>query len=344
MSEATPFRILVVEDDPAMARMLRTLLAARGFMHVEHVMTGHGATDAGGRADLVLLDHHLPDITGIEVLESLRAQSEPPSVIMVTAHGNESLAAAALRQGADDYLVKDESLTELLPQVIERVRRVRALGQALDAAERELVRTERLAAIGEMSVTLHHEINNPLMATLAEVDMLLAGGSLVRADRDAVGRMREGLLRIRDIVRRSADMKQARSTTYVGGTRMIDLSATDDGIAPPSLGPAAVYVADEDLARVLGLLLRQAGFQVRRTHSPAALEAESSAPGIRLVVLAASTGADPFGGFHPSAARGYRVVALVPDDGAAALGAGADHVVRLPFDPATLGAELAELI
>ena len=93
---------------------------------------------------------------------------------MITAHGNESLAAAALRLGAEDYLVKDASLAQLLPQVLERVRRIRAVREALAAAERDLVHAERLAAIGQLNVTLHHTINNPLMAASAEAELLLS--------------------------------------------------------------------------------------------------------------------------------------------------------------------------
>ncbi len=85
---------------------------------------------------MVLLDHQLPDTTGLEVLEAIRRRPQPPAVILITAHGNESLAATALRRGADDYLAKDVSLTELLPQVLERVRRTRELRKALVAAER----------------------------------------------------------------------------------------------------------------------------------------------------------------------------------------------------------------
>ena len=101
--------------------------------------------------------------------------------MLITAHGNESLAAGALRLGADDYLAKDQSMLEMLPEILERVPRSRELRKALVAAERDLVRAERLAAIGEMTVALHHEINNPLKPASTDVELLLADPDLARS-------------------------------------------------------------------------------------------------------------------------------------------------------------------
>ena len=199
----TSRKVLLVDDDPVMVRLVRKILADNGFRSVVHAATGREALDQLEGVDVVLLDHQLPDTTGLEVLEAIRTRPQPPAVILVTAHGNESLAATALRRGADDYLAKDLSLAELLPQVLERVRRTRELRKALGAAERDLVRAERLAAIGEMTVTLHHEINNPLMAAFAHVELLLADPAMTAESRqETLTSVRDALHRIRDIMRR----------------------------------------------------------------------------------------------------------------------------------------------
>ncbi|HEX6106050.1 MAG TPA: response regulator, partial [Gemmatimonadales bacterium] len=222
-------RILVVDDDPAMVRLARGILQASGFTAVSAVGTAREALGALGEADVVLLDHQLPDTSGLEILEAIRDRPDPPAVIMVTAHGNESLAAAALRRGADDYLAKDTSLAELLPQVLERVRRTRELRKALVAAERDLVRAERLGAIGEMTVTLHHEINNPLMSALADVQLLLADFACAPdLRRETLCSIEAALRRIAEIVRRIGDLREARTKTYIGGTEMIDLAAAPE--------------------------------------------------------------------------------------------------------------------
>src|SRR3954469_21738165 len=108
-------RILVVDDDPAIARLVLHLIRSRGLGEAVHVTSGREALDSLEGVDIVLLDHQLPDSSGLEVLETIRARPHPPSVILITAHGNEAFAAGALRVGADDYLAKDHSLLEMLP-------------------------------------------------------------------------------------------------------------------------------------------------------------------------------------------------------------------------------------
>ena len=342
-----PRKVLLVDDDPMMVRLVRKILADNGVTAIAHAASGREALESLEGVDVVLLDHQLPDTTGLEVLEAVRARPHPPAVVLITAHGNESLAATALRQGADDYLAKDVSLGQLLPQVLERVRRTRELRKALVAAEQELVRAERLAAIGEMTVTLHHEINNPLMAAYAQVDLLLADpGMAAEARRETLTGVRDALHRIRDIVRRIGDLRAISTRSYATGARMVDLHQVG---APAAVarGRALVLVTDEDLARVVALLLKHAGFEVERAEHAAGLERLASARHPRLVVAqggTAAAGAHPLGGFVPAADRRYRLVALVSGEGAAALGAGADRVVRVPFDPAAFTAEILELV
>jgi CheY-like chemotaxis protein len=346
---AAPGRILLVDDDPMIVRLVHKILAAKGFAEVEHAASGREALErlSGGGVAVVLLDHHLPDTTGLEVLDAIRARPHPPAVVMITAHGNESLAAGALRRGADDYLAKDASLAELLPQVLERVRRVRELRKALAASERDLLRAERLAAIGEMTVTLHHEINNPLMSAFADVDLLLADSAMPEA------RRREGLLeiqtalrRIRDIVRQIGDLREVRTKPYASGVRMVDLDSAAQSPPAPSLGRAVVLLADEDLTRVVSLLLRHAGFEVEAAADLADLRVRAAGSGVRVVVVRGGTGAagaHPLGGFLPPEGRPYRLVALVAGDGEPARSAGADLVVSLPFDPGDFTADLVDL-
>jgi DNA-binding response OmpR family regulator len=334
-------RILVVDDDPAMVRLVEHILRAHGWPAPTHVATGGEAIEAAARADIVLLDHQLPDLGGLAVLEAIRARGRPPGVILVTAHGSESLAARALRQGADDYLAKDGSFAELLPQVLERVRRARALSDALATAERELVRAERLAAIGEMTVTLHHEINNPLMAASAEVELLLAdAGETDTPVRQGLAAIKRSLDRIRDTLKRVRELRAAQSTEYLAGLRMIDL---DGAAGAPGVerGRAALYVADEEIARVSSLLLGTAGFRVERCASPADLARAAQSPGLTLALVA---GMDALAGFRPPSDRRFKVIALVQGDGAAARAAGADHVMGLPFDPGTFVAETLRVL
>jgi DNA-binding response OmpR family regulator len=338
--ESRSLKLLVVEDDPVMASMLLALLENEGYRHITQVECGADAVEPAGTHDVVLLDNQLPDIAGIDLLPRLLAFPDPPSIIMVTGEGSEELAASALRLGAEDYLVKGPKLLEALPAMVERVRRNRMLRSTKLEVEHELVRAERLAAIGEMTVTLHHELNNPLMGALAEVDILLAGSGLSPDQRAGVQVVREQMLRMRDIVKRAGDLQRADSTDYLSGLSMISLG----GNAPaPALhrGRAVLCVPDRELARVTALLLRHAGFTVDRSDSIPEAAEEAARVDTTLVILSV-TGSppDPLQGFRPPANRRYTLLALVPGDGDAARAAGADLVLSLPFDPSSFSAEI----
>ncbi len=339
--------VLLVDDDPAIIKLLQHILQKNGYPIAAYVSSGREALQALDGVDVVLLDHHLPDASGLDVLDAIRDRSNPPAVIVITAHGNESLAAAALRRGADDYLAKDASLGDLLPQILERVRNHRELRKALIAAEQDLVRAERIAAIGEMTVTLHHEINNPLMSAFTDVELLLSDRTISAEQRPSLEAIRDSLHRIRNIVRQIADLRQARAREYLPGVKMLDLGGEDTAPGTPPRGRALIYVPDEGVARVVALLLRDAGFEVTRHNDAAQLQTATSTLGVTLVVVAGSAatlGAHPLAGFVPVPKRDYRVVALVTGDGASARRAGADCIVPLPFDPTKFTAEVIGLV
>ncbi len=344
MAETPLPRVLLVDDDPDLARLIQHVLKAQGYSPARHVGTGREALDSLDDIDIVLLDQQLPDTSGLDVLDAIRTRPAAPAVVLVTGHGNESLVASALRRGADDYLAKDAALMELLPQILERVRRSRELRKALTAAEQDLVRAERLAAVGEMTVTLHHEINNPLMAAFADVELLLADPNAPPETlRQGLEDIRQALRRIRDIVQRIGKLREVRSKDYLRGVRMVDLDRREREISTVQRGTALLHVPDEDLSRIISLLLRGAGFQVERCQSMGELQQSARRLGVTLVVLAggaSSPGAHPLGGFLNPGDRDYLLVALVSGGDAAALAAGADHVVHLPFDPGTFTGEI----
>lgn len=341
-------RVLLVDDDPTIARLVGRIVEEVGFGPLTHASTGREALDALDGIDIVLLDHQLPDAEGLDLLDTIRARPNAPDVVLITAHGNESLAAAALRRGAGDYLAKDPSLKVILPQILERVRRNRELRKALVSAERELVRAERLAAIGEMTVALHHGINNPLMSATLEVELLLAAKEATAGERRvSLEGVRESLRRIRDIVRQIGELRDVQTKAYLPGVRMVDLESS--GTAPPTTfqGVALLLVPEEGLARVVALLLRDAGFEVERCDAAAELERAAGREQVALVLVlggSGAAGAHALGGFFPVAARAYRVVALVAGGAPEpAREAGADLVVQLPFDPASFTTEMIRL-
>ncbi|MDR0432292.1 MAG: response regulator transcription factor [Bifidobacteriaceae bacterium] len=115
-------RILVIDDDTALAEMIGIVLA--GEQHeVAHCATGDKAITAfrATRPELVLLDLMLPGIDGIEVCRRIRAESDVP-VVMLTAKGETDDVVAGLEAGADDYMPKPFMPAELVARVKARLR------------------------------------------------------------------------------------------------------------------------------------------------------------------------------------------------------------------------------
>jgi two-component system OmpR family response regulator len=119
-------RILVVEDDTAIARLLRDNLQFDGFT-VEWAQTGRAALATAKRfaPDLVLLDLMLPGIDGFDVCRSFSQGADRTPVIILTARGRQEDRVRGLTLGADDYVVKPFALEELLARVHAVLRRTK---------------------------------------------------------------------------------------------------------------------------------------------------------------------------------------------------------------------------
>ena len=116
---ATRRCILVVDDEPAIRRFLRTSLAAQGY-RVDRGgdrRGGAGGAARSDRPDLVILDLGLPDIDGLEVIRRSCARAAPVPIIVLSSRGDESGKVAALDLGADDYVTKPFGIDELLARM-----------------------------------------------------------------------------------------------------------------------------------------------------------------------------------------------------------------------------------
>lgn len=111
-------RILIVDDDVTVLRALERALAGAGFDTVA-ATDGTEALAAFARrpADVVVLDWHLPDLSGLDVLATLRQRDPDVYVIMFTAAGSEAERAEGFAAGADDYIVKPAPLQELIDRI-----------------------------------------------------------------------------------------------------------------------------------------------------------------------------------------------------------------------------------
>ncbi|MFD9896208.1 response regulator transcription factor [Amycolatopsis sp. NPDC059027] len=194
-------RVLLVEDEPAIAEALTDILHAHRHT-VTHVARGADALLRHRDADLLLLDLMLPDLHGLEVLRKLRQVSTVP-VIVLTALGDERTVVRGLRLGADDYLRKPVGKAELLARMDTVLRR--AAARAVPAGD--IVRIEDVEIdLGKRRVLVAgHDIG----LTTKEFDILA-----VLAERPGAAVSRQRL------------MDEVWGDAHVGVSRSLDVHLT----------------------------------------------------------------------------------------------------------------------
>jgi signal transduction histidine kinase len=223
--------VLVAEDEPDMQKYLKTELqkdydliqtwdGAEALEKVQHFLP-----------DIVLLDMMMPEIDGLEVCREMRKSDVMKNipVILLTARADEETKYDALKIGANDFLTKPFSSTELRARIKNLIeahhyqRRLSKQNVALTSAieqiketEMQLVQSEKLASLGRLSAGIIHEINNPLNYTLTGLFALRNKGKLLAPDQrgeydEILNDVEEGLKRVHNIV------TDLRTFTHPGG-------------------------------------------------------------------------------------------------------------------------------
>lgn len=164
MVNPSDYRILYIEDDPALGEMFTLVMSEKGYA-VDVALTGEDglAMHAGAPCDLVVVDYQLPGISGIEVMRKLLIADRDLPVIMVTGQGNERLAVEALKLGAYDYVTKDgEGLfLKLIPSIIQSALRWEASARRSKDAEQSLrISEQRLRDYAELGSDWYWEMDS----------------------------------------------------------------------------------------------------------------------------------------------------------------------------------------
>lgn len=213
-------RILIADDEPDMLRYLRSQLSS-SFQVIEAI-DGQQAVEKARQflPDVIVCDMMMPEKNGLEVCCELREQTSTRSIpiLLLTARADEETKLAALSAGANDFITKPFSTTELsvrlknlfdahtLQQELARQNQIlEATIEQLKETEVQLVHSEKLASLGRMSAGIIHEINNPLNFAKTALYVLrimtesLTGGEK-KEFREVMEDMGEGINRISAIV------------------------------------------------------------------------------------------------------------------------------------------------
>lgn len=141
MASSKPIRILYLEDDKGLARLLQRKMRREGF-DVDLAHDGLKGLEMFEKQayDVLLVDHRMPGLSGLEVIRRLASGGKLPPAVMVTGAGDETTAVEAMKLGAGDYIVKDAGggYLELMPVVVEKVLNRKRLADAKEKAEREM--------------------------------------------------------------------------------------------------------------------------------------------------------------------------------------------------------------
>jgi len=185
-------KILLIDDDITGSKIVSTMLEQRGF-HVLTLNDSRKALDAvrTGKPELILLDLLMPDVSGIDVLKSIRAEVSPMDlpVVMLTSVDNSEDIANCLVLGANDYLTKPMDVEVAVARITTQLKLV--------DLNRDSLKKKEIETLNAMIVTYNHEINNPLA-----VAMLSLGADASQLTSEQLDDARNAIRRIADIVKK----------------------------------------------------------------------------------------------------------------------------------------------
>ena len=261
MAEGSTPRILYIDDDEGLRRLLSRALQRRGF-EVDCAPGGREGVALAERSryDLIAVDHYMPGQDGLTTLQQLHQLPEPPPVIYVTGSEESRVAVAALKAGAIDYVVKTlgEDFFDLLARAIDNgLARMRMLADREQAEARLRESHERLEA---MLHEVNHRVANSLQLVSAFVYMQARNvqNEEARAALDDTQRRIAAIAQVHRRLYTGDSVNRVDMAGYLGAL-LADLEETwSTPEAPRTLSLSADPIAvDTDNAVAVGLIVNE---------------------------------------------------------------------------------------
>jgi DNA-binding response OmpR family regulator len=218
-------RVLLVEDNRDFANLVELFLRKHSPERFEITWKENGAAglsllETDTSFDVILMDYFLPGANGLEVTRSIRKRGIPIPIVFLTVNKDFELAVEVLKLGVEDYLVKEEISTPVLPKTILNVMEKKKLRDQLTGLE---ITQKRLEAIQEMVVNISQEMRLPLDQMRETVGELTKGHDTDNL-KTYLTIIRDNLQRIEKKIAQLKEMKTDKTVPYIRDIRMFDLS------------------------------------------------------------------------------------------------------------------------
>lgn|GEM_PF-1739881 len=248
-------RIAIVDDDEEILHLLGEVLRRGTYSPDLYAHSPDALVAATSQEyDLVITDLEMPGTSGMDLLTGVKEVFPLTQFIMITGYASVKSAADAMHKGAVSYLTKPLTSSQILAYVdkalerrflaLENQRLILELSSAnesltskvqelervnglLKQTQQELVKAERLAAIGEVVVSINHSVNNSVSAIQAALRFMKGQEGVVTGAGEALERIEEECREIEGVISRLRSLKEAKATPYADGINMINLKEED---------------------------------------------------------------------------------------------------------------------
>jgi DNA-binding NarL/FixJ family response regulator len=217
--------VLLVEDNVDFAKLVRIYLNRFEDAEIEVIWkeNGNEGIEEAVRnpaVDVILMDYFLPGMNGLEITCTLKEKEVPIPVVFLTVNKDMNLAVEVMKLGVQDYLVKEEISTPILPRTIMAVVEKRKFQKEIAELE---VRQKRLEAMQEMVVGITNEISTPLKNMKDIVEVLVKQGRTEKRTK-YLSIVQENVERIETKMEKLMNLKEDKTVQYIKDIKMIDLS------------------------------------------------------------------------------------------------------------------------
>jgi CheY-like chemotaxis protein len=225
MTNAKPVLVLLVEDNVDFAKLVRIYLSRFDEAQFEVIWKENGSEGIEEAVrnkdiDVILMDYFLPGLNGLEITKALKERNIDAPVIFLTVNKDMNLAVEVMKLGVQDYLVKEEISTPILPKTILSVVEKKKFQREIAELE---IRQKRLEAMQEMVVGITNEISGPLKTMKDLIETLIERGLPEKAAK-YLAIMRDNVQRIESKMEKLINLKEDKTVQYIKDIKMIDIS------------------------------------------------------------------------------------------------------------------------